>query len=141
MTTASTNGWRPRTRSDLGWLVLRLVLATIIAAHGWARWANGAVTPFGNWLDGLGLPLGMAIAWGITLFEIAGSAVLVVGRFVLPLTLVYAFIYATGIVLVHSKAGWFVVGLGRNGMEFSVLLIACLLCVGLQHAKPRAAAS
>ena len=26
-------------------------------------------------------------------------------------------------------AGWFVVGLGRNGMEYSVLIIACLVAV------------
>ena len=41
------------------------------------------------------------------------------------------------IVLVHAPAGWFVVGLGRNGAEYSVLLIACLLCVGLQHVGSR----
>ena len=38
-------------------------------------------------------------------------------------------------VLVHLPAGWFVVGLGRNGMEYSVLLIACLLLVGWQHRR------
>ena len=32
-----------------------------------------------------------------------------------------------GIVLVHAPSGWFVVGGGRNGMEYSVLLIAVLL--------------
>ena len=138
--TAWIQGLRPASRSDWGWTLLRLVLAVIIAAHGWARLTHGAVAPFGNWLDGLGFPLGMAIAWGITLLEITGSVLLAIGRFVAPLTLVYAFIYTMGIVLVHAKAGWFVVGLGRNGMEFSVLLIACLLCVGLQHWKPRATA-
>ena len=45
-------------------------------------------------------------------------------------------VYLAGIVLVHAPAGWFVVGLGRNGMEYSVLLIACLLLVGWQ-ALPR----
>lgn len=33
---------------------------------------------------------------------------------------------------------WFVVGLGRNGSEYSVLLVVCLLTVGLQHVKGRA---
>ena len=28
--------------------------------------------------------------------------------------------------MVHASEGWWVVGAGRNGMEFSVLLIACL---------------
>ena len=46
-------------------------------------------------------------------------------------------IYATGIVMVHAPNGWFVVGGGRNGAEYSVLLIVALLCVGAQHAPAR----
>ena len=122
-------------RSDLGWTVLRVVLAGLIAAHGWARLVEGGVVPFGAWLTGLGFPLGLGIASAVTAIEIVGTILLLLRRFVLPLTLVYAAIYAVGIVLVHAKAGWFVVGLGRNGSEYSVLLIACLLCVGLQHAR------
>ena len=51
-----------------------------------------------------------------------------------------ALIYAVGIAMVHAREGWFVVGAGRNGAEYSVLLIVCLLCVGLQHVQPRQAA-
>lgn len=122
-------------RSDLGWTVLRAVLAGLIAAHGWARLIEGGVVPFGAWLTSLGFPLGFGIATAITTVEIVGTALLLLRRFVLPLTLIYALIYAMGIILVHSKAGWFVVGLGRNGSEYSVLLIVCLLCVGLQHVR------
>jgi putative oxidoreductase len=35
----------------------------------------------------------------------------------------------TGIVLVHARFGWFVVGPHTGGMEYSVLLIAALLVV------------
>ena len=107
----------PSARSDLGWALLRVVLAGLIAAHGWARLIEGGVVPFGAWLTSLGFPLGLGIAAAITAIEIVGTALLLLRRFVLPLCLIYAFIYATGIVLVHSKAGWFVVGLGRNGSE------------------------
>jgi putative oxidoreductase len=120
-------------RSALGWDILRLTLAGLLAAHGWARLIAGGVVPFGAWLDAQGLPLGFAIASAITGFEIVGTVMLAMRRFVLPLTLAYAFIYTVGIFMVHIKAGWFVVGLGRNGMEYSVLLVVCLLCVGLQH--------
>lgn len=120
-------------------LVLRLLLAGLIAAHGWARWYYGGVAPFGAWLDGLGFPLGMAIAVGVTAVEIAGTPLLAWGRLVRSLCLLYSAIYLMGIVLVHAPAGWFVVGLGRNGMEYSVLLIACLLAVGYAHAIPRSA--
>ncbi|TDR40412.1 putative oxidoreductase [Tahibacter aquaticus] len=115
-------------------IAIRLLLAGLIAAHGWARWYYGGVAPFGSWLDGLGFPLGMAIAVGVTAVEIAGTPLLAWGRLVRPLCLLYGAIYLVGIVLVHAPAGWFVVGLGRNGMEYSVLLIACLLAVGYGHA-------
>jgi putative oxidoreductase len=32
-----------------------------------------------------------------------------------------------GIAIVHFKEGWFVVGAGRNGVEFNFLLIVVLL--------------
>jgi putative oxidoreductase len=36
-----------------------------------------------------------------------------------------------GIYLVHLKHGWFVVGHGFNGMEYSVTLVAALLATAL----------
>ncbi|HYE45148.1 MAG TPA: DoxX family membrane protein [Caulobacter sp.] len=126
-------------RGALALTLLRLVLAGLIAAHGWARLLSDGVVPFGGFLDQVGFPLGFWIAAGITALEILGTPLLAWGRLVLPLTLAYAFIYVMGIVLVHAQAGWFVVGLGRNGAEYSVLLISCLLLVGAQH-WPRKAA-
>jgi putative oxidoreductase len=118
-------------------MLLRLVLAGLIAAHGWARLVAGAVPPFGTFLTSQGFPAGPELAMAITALEIVGSVVLAAGRLVAPLCVVFSLVYLTGIALVHAKAGWFVVGLGRNGAEYSVLLIVCLLCVGLQHTRSR----
>lgn len=123
-------------RGRFGWVVLRWTLAGLIAAHGWARFLADAVVPFGEWLQGLGIPLGMGVAICITALEIVGTPVFATGRLVPALAALYAAIYAVGIGLVHAAEGWFVVGLGRNGAEYSVLLIVCLLCVGLQHVRP-----
>lgn len=120
-------------RSALGWLLLRCLLAAFIAAHGWARLVVGGVVPFGDWLSGQGIPGGFYIAAGITAVEIIGTPLFALGIRVFPLSVVYSAIYLVGIVMVHLPAGWFVVGLGRNGAEYSVLLIACLLLVGVQH--------
>jgi putative oxidoreductase len=121
-------------RNRLGWTALRVLLAGLIAAHGWSRLLTGGYAPFGEWLTSQGIPAGPAVAIAITAFEIIGTPLLLLNRWVFPLTLAYAALYAVGIVMVHAKAGWFVVGAGRNGMEYSVLLIATLLCVGWQHA-------
>lgn len=114
-------------------VIFRCLLAVILAAHGWARLYAGGVEPFGGFLDAQGFLFGYIIAWGITLFEISGTPILALGRFVPWLTGMYAAVYAVGIVLVHAPEGWFVVGLGRNGMEYSVLLISSLLLVGVNH--------
>lgn len=124
-------------RNTQGWLLLRLALAGLIAAHGWVRWLGGGVAPFGEFLTSEGLPLAYAIAAAVTAIEVFGTVLLACGRLVAPLTVVYAAIYATGIYLVHAQHGWFVVGKGRNGAEYSVLLIVALLCLGLQYLPPR----
>ncbi len=124
-------------RSRLGWVVLRVTLALLIAAHGWARLMAGGVVPFGGFLESQGFPFGFAWTAAVTGLEIVGSVALALGRLVFPLSLVFSAVYAMGVALVHAKAGWFVVGLGRNGSEYSVLLIVGLLCVGMQHVKLR----
>ena len=42
---------------------------------------------------------------------------------------------ATDYFLAGREAGWFVVGLGRNGAEYSVLIIACLLANAWAHRR------
>lgn len=121
-------------RSRLGWIALRLVLAGLIAAHGYYRLITGGSSGFGQWLVSQGIPFGLVVAWTITWTEVVGSALLAVGRFVFPVTVVLSAIYVVGIIMVHAPEGWFVVGAGRNGAEYSVLLIVALLCVGFQHA-------
>lgn len=115
------------------WLLLRLTLAALLAAHGWARLLSDAVAPFGAWLDGLGFVVGPVIAWAVTLYEMVASVLLAVGLFVFPVALGFAAIYLAGLILVHAPVGWFVVGLGRNGMEYSVLLIVALICVAFHY--------
>lgn len=127
----------PRTRAETVLLIQRILLSGIIAAHGWARWVSDAVEPFGAWLNGQELPFGLAIAYFITALEILGTPLLAVGRFTVCLCLLYSAIYIAGIFLVHAPEGWFVVGLGRNGMEYSVLLVVCLLGLAYQHMPER----
>ena len=120
-------------RSRIGWFILRIHLAALVAAHGYYRLLTGGTAGFGEYLASQNLPFGLAIAWGITLTEVVGSLMLAAGKLVFPVSVLLSAIYLVGIFMVHASNGWFVVGAGRNGAEYSVLLIVALLCVGLQH--------
>jgi putative oxidoreductase len=112
---------------------IRIALAALLFIHGAARVSAGGVGPFGDFLDAQGLPFGLGIAWFVTAFELIAAPLLAWGRWVTPIALVFSVIYACGLWLVHAPAGWFVVGLGRNGMEYSVLILACLLANAWAH--------
>jgi putative oxidoreductase len=119
---------------------LRLAVASVFVVHGVTRLVLGTVDAFGGFLTGRGLPGGVAIAWVLTLVEIAGGLALAAGLFVRPLALWFAVQILTGIAMVHAREGWFVVGAGRNGAEYSALIVACLTAVALTDAiawKPR----
>ena len=111
--------------------LLRAATAVLLIVHGAARAWLGIVDDFGVVLNTWGFPAGLALAWTITLVEIAGGTLLAAGFFVLPLCVWFAFQLVMGIYLIHARAGWFVVGAGRNGTEYSVLLILCLIVIAL----------
>lgn len=113
--------------------VVRIAVAGLIFIHGAARFYFGGVEPFGAWLDSQGFPFGLQQAWAVTIYELVAPLFIVARRFVTVACLGHIFILSLGLVLVHAPAGWFVVGLGRNGVEYSVLLITCLIAVAWTH--------
>ena len=106
--------------------LLRAGTALIMIIHGIARMRLGIVDDFGVGLNSWGFPAGFALAWTITIVEIVGGSALAAGYLVRPLAVWFAFQLAIGVYLIHGRVGWFVVGAGRNGTEFSALLILCL---------------
>jgi putative oxidoreductase len=114
-----------------GVTVLRAAVASVFIIHGVTRTALGTVDDFGGFLSSSGFPAGVALAWILTLVEIIGGVVFVAGLTVRPLALWFGMELAMGIVMVHGREGWFVVGAGRNGPEYSALILACLLVIAL----------
>lgn len=110
-------------------VLIRIAVAVLLFIHGVARVVAGAVVPFGGFFASLGLPFGVGLAWAVTIAEIVGAPILALGRLTISLSLYFIVQLLVGIALVHAPWGWFVVGLGRNGAEYSALLIACLIAV------------
>ena len=119
----------PSSRPDRSLDIVRIVVALVLSVHSITRITGGDVAGFGEFLGSIGFPLGVALAWFITLSTLASSVALVIGRLVVPACICHIIVLVLGILLDHMHHGWFVVGGGRNGMEYSVVLIACLFAV------------
>lgn len=112
-------------KETFGLTLIRFAAAANMLIHGIARIANDGVTPFDGFLSSLGFP--PYSGWVITLFEIVGAVLLMLNRWVIPISGLFILQLLMGIILVHGREGWFVVGAGRNGVEYSVLLIICFI--------------
>jgi putative oxidoreductase len=108
---------------NLAFKFIRWAAAANMLIHGVTRLRLGTVGDFDGYLVSLGFP--PYIAWALTFFEIGAAIAIIFGKWIAPLSIVFCIELAMGIVLVHFKEGWFVVGAGNNGMEYSVLLIIC----------------
>lgn len=135
--THEPNSGQPSARhpEDFGVAIVRVTISTLMAIHGVTRVSIGGVSGFGEALDAMGFPYGLAIAWSITLFELVATPLLAARLFVVPICIGFSLQLIAGIVLVHYQEGWFVVGAGRNGMEYSVLLILSFIAVAVGNGK------
>ena len=92
---------------------------------------DNGITDFGKlYLNEIGFaPLGVPIAWAIKLSHVVAAACLLFEKYIKWVCGITIVILIAGIGLVHFKEGWFVVGGGRNGVEFNFLLIFVLLTI------------
>jgi putative oxidoreductase len=114
-----------------GTFILRLATAIILLVHSVPGMFNGGVNDFGRlYLNAQGFaPFGLALAWAIKLSHVVAAVLLLWNRYLNWACGVTIAILMAGIVMVHFKEGWFVVGGGRNGVEFNFLLICVLLTI------------
>lgn len=118
---------------------MRCAVAALLFIHGAYRASVNGPAGFGPWLTEQHIPFGVPVAWGITIMEIVGTLAILAGRLVRPFAIWFAIELSIGIALVHAPEGWFVVGAGRNGMEYSVLLVIGMLAIAWAGPPERAA--
>lgn len=114
-----------------GNLLLRVATAIILLSHSVIGIFNNGINDFGNlYLNQIGFaPFGVFLAWSIKLSHIIAAILLLINKYVKLAGFVTIFVLIMGIILVHSQEGWFVVGGGRNGVEYNFLLICVLLAI------------
>lgn len=114
---------------NVGLTILRCMTGLIFIVHSTYRTYQGTVGGFGEFLGSKGLPLGVVIAWFITLYEFIGGISLFAGRFTRFVACGFIVHQTMAILLLHLANGWFVVGGGTYGVEYSLLIISS--CVAL----------
>lgn len=107
-------------------------MGIIFISHGVARLYYGSIPYFGAFLDSLGLMIGEVVAWAITIGEIIGGMLLIMGILTKYAVIFHFAVVLTGIFLVHFPNGWFVVGHGQNGVEYNILILAVLILLFTQ---------
>ncbi|MFD2521049.1 DoxX family protein [Emticicia soli] len=111
--------------------LLRITVVVILFMHSIPGIFNNGINDFGNlYLNQVGFaPVGLVLAWAIKISHIAAAICFLFEKYVKWAGIVTIIILIAGIFMVHLKDGWFVVGGGRNGVEFNVLLIVVILTI------------
>jgi putative oxidoreductase len=111
------------------YFILRATMGIIFITHGLARLYYGSVSDFGGFMNAQGFIIGLSLAWIITIGEIICGGLLVLGRYVRYCVIFHAVIIIGGLILIHIPEGWFVVGHGSGGSEYSMLILAVLALI------------
>lgn len=119
----------PDLRVNYTFTLLRALTGIIFVTHGAARIFLWTVPGFGEFLNATGFPLGLPLAWLITIGEIIFGTCLAVGYKVRYCAIFHSIVILTGIFLIHLPQGWFTVGQSSGGVEYSLLLLAVLIFI------------
>ena len=108
---------------------LRFSIAIILLFHSVPSFFDNSINDFGNlFLNQIGFaPVGVYLAWAIKISHLIAAFCLLFEKYIKLASFVTIFVLIMGIILVHFKEGWYVVGGGRNGVEFNFLLLFALL--------------
>jgi putative oxidoreductase len=128
-------------KTSTNWIVpLRLVIGFGFVAHGYAKLSRGPAN-FGTILQSMGVPQPDLIAWVTSLLELIGGVSVMVGAFVVPLTLPLCVIMLTAMFKVHLQYGFSSIRLkavtatgaefGPVGYELNLLYIAGLITIAI----------
>jgi putative oxidoreductase len=128
----------------LGLLVLRLALAAVFVAHGgnklFGLFGDPGIGPGGlsttaAFFGAVGLSPSFPLAVADAILELVGGTLLLVGFLTRWVSIALAISMGIAIWKVHAEWGFFLNWMAApnrgDGMEFSIVLIAALICLAL----------
>jgi len=117
-------------------VLLRVSLAIIFLAHAIVRIClPGSIQTFSVFLANKGVAFSKVIVWAITVFEVAGGVLLLLGKFTKLIAAGFIALLITGVVLIHAQMGWFVGEHGTGGCEYSFILVIAFVVIAAADKK------
>jgi putative oxidoreductase len=113
--------------------VVRLIVGVIMAAHGLQKLLEGPAN-FGGFLAQLGVPAPTLMGYVVTLVELGGGILLIIGLFSRLAALLLTINLGVAIVLVKVNVGFLSPESGGAGAELDLALIAGFLVILLAGA-------
>jgi putative oxidoreductase len=114
-------------------VIARVLVGTVMMVHGWDKLT--AMTPAGfggDMLGGLGVPAPVLVGWIVTLVELIGGGLLIVGALTRVSALLNAGVLLGALLLVKLDIGLIApMGAPMPGAELEFGLLAGLLAVAL----------
>src|SRR5215211_2513020 len=112
-------------------LVLRLVLGVVMIAHGYRKITAGPARFGDQTLAALGVPAPVLVGYVVTVTEVAGGVLLVLGLLARVAALALAIEMVFTILLVKIDVGLITAPRGDAGAEFDLALLAGFLAIVL----------
>jgi putative oxidoreductase len=107
---------------------VRIVIGGMMLAHGWQKLVGGPAG-FAGFLEQLGLPVPILLAWSVTLLELVGGLLLIVGLLTRVVAVLMILELIGAILLVTGANG--LIGSEGVGYERDLAYIAGLVTIAL----------
>ena len=116
--------------ANLASLIVRVVFGVIMATHGWQKLTQFGPANFGGQvLAGLGIPLPVLAAYVVTLVELIGGILLIVGLLSRLAALLLTVDLVVALLLVKVNVGLIAPQGSESGAELDLALIAGFLVI------------
>jgi putative oxidoreductase len=114
-------------------VIARLLVGIVMTAHGWQKLTDMTPAGFGDgMLDGLGVPAPVLFGWVVTLIELGGGLLLILGGLTRIAAILNAGVLIGALLLVKLDIGLLSpMGADMPGAELEFGLLAGLLVVAL----------
>ena len=119
-----------RLTARYGLAILRIVLGIAMAVHGWSK-LNGGVDNVGGFFGTLGIPLPGLMAWVVTIVELVGGILLVVGFLTQIVGILIALDMLGAILFAYLLRGAPFIENGAITWEKEAVFAAAALCIAL----------